>query len=492
MELRFDYKNVKVNELRSLSKGDLIHSVMKLANKIVSLESMVIELQNQIDGKKVSDVNLAANQPSSKMPEFAKNTGKKSVKKSRKKKRGKRKGSGNRPKPEPSQTNHHPLDFCPDCATPLFNQPVIETTARIVEDIPKPPKATVVSEEVCEKKWCPGCKGVVASSTEAALPKSNIGLNTLILVAYLWTISAISLPGIQRYLQQFFSMSISTSGLSKMMIRLSEILSPIRDEILEDVKSGWVIFADETGWSVKGRLHWLWAFANPRSAFYWVDRGRGSPVVEAILGNIFSGVLVTDAWCAYHKIICLKQTCMAHLFRKIRKFYEAYPHLRSLMKFKRRLGRIIQDGVKLQTLKAELSTEVFERRLGFLKVRLEELLSWQNPNPILAEIIAKVARQKEHILTFVEHAGVPTTNNYCEYIIKKGVLKRKVSGGSMSESGANAFSILISIAQTCHLRKLSFRGFLKQSLLQYIRTGTPMLLSEYETQMNQIPIKVAA
>ena len=277
-----------------------------------------------------------------------------------------------------------------------------------------------------------------------------------------------------------------------MMIRLSDILSPIRDEILEDVKGGWVIFADETGWSIKGTLHWLWAFANARSAFYWVDRGRGSPVVEAILGNIFSGVLVTDAWCAYHKITCLKQTCMAHLFRKIRKFYEAYPHLRSLVRFKKKLWRIIQDGVNLQALKSELSAEVFDRRLGLLKARLEELLSWQNPNPILADIIAKVARQKEHILTFVEHAGVPTTNNYGEYVIKKGVLKRKVSGGSMSESGANAFCVLVSIALTCQLRNLSFRDFLKQSLLQYIRTGVPMLLSEYETRMNQTLIKVAA
>ena len=46
-------------------------------------------------------------------------------------------------------------------------------------------------------------------------------------------------------------------------------------------------------------------------------------------------------------------------------------------------------------------------------------------------------------------------------IIKKGILKRKVSGGSMSEEGVRAYAILQSISQTCHLRKLSFLKFLK-------------------------------
>ena len=43
-----------------------------------------------------------------------------------------------------------------------------------------------------------------------------------------------------------------------MMIRLGNILAPIHEEILNDVKGGSIIFADETGWRVKGILWWLW------------------------------------------------------------------------------------------------------------------------------------------------------------------------------------------------------------------------------------------
>jgi hypothetical protein len=73
-----------------------------------------------------------------------------------------------------------------------------------------------------------------------------------------------------------------------------------------------------------------------------------------------------------------------------------------------------------------------------LQQKLAELLKWKNPNSILQDVIKKVRRQKEHLLTFVEHEGATHHNNYGEYIIKKRVVKRKMSGGSLSEQGARA------------------------------------------------------
>ncbi|MDP3706108.1 MAG: IS66 family transposase [Legionellaceae bacterium] len=431
-----------------------------------------------------ANINNTVNQPSSKQPEFNKDTGvDPNKKKKRKKKRTGRVGAGNRAKPAPDIVNQNPLIACPDCQTDLTAQPVVESQSRIVEDIPPIPEKTIVSEEIQERKWCPTCAKVVASVSEAALPRSDIGLRSLCLVAYLWVVSAISLPGIAAFLNSFFRLRVSTAGLSRMMIRLGNIMAPIHDEILNDVKGGSIIFADETGWRVKGVLWWLWIFANKRSAYYWPDRKRSGAVVAQLLGDLFSGVLVTDAWYAYMKIICAKQTCMAHILRKIRKFRDAYPEHYCIVQLHQKLRRILADGERLQLARKEIGEEVFMRRLALLKVRLQKLLDWPEPNDILKDIIAKVARQQPYILTFVEHEGVPNHNNYGEYIIKKGILKRKVSGGSMSEEGVTAYAVLQSIAQTCHLRGLSFTGFLTASLLHYIRTGIPLLLSQYELQI---------
>ena len=139
-----------------------------------------------------------------------------------------------------------------------------------------------------------------------------------------------------------------------------------------------------------------------------------------------------------------------------------------------------------------MGEEAFQRRLRLLKKRLCELLAWQNPNPVLQELIEKVRRQEPYILTFVEYPNAPSHNNYAEYIIKKGILKRKVSGGSRSEKGARAYACLQSIAQTCHLRNISFHHFLKTTLIHYLRTGNPMSLAEYEAQFHQQEWKLAA
>ena len=294
---------------------------------------------------------------------------------------------------------------------------------RIVEDINPPQAKTTVYKEVEQTKWCPGCKKMVCSKSERALPGSDIGLNATIEIAYLWVMSALPLAKIQALFKSFKALTISTAGISRMMIRLSGLLQPVYEEILADVKHGAQIWADETGWRVKGKLWWLWIFANQRSAFYWAEQCRGSPVVERILGTFFWGVLIVDGWGAYNQIVCAKQTCMAHIFRKIRAFIDAYPAYRSIMAFYLKLRRIIKDGEKLQKVRQDLDEAVFQRRLKALHRRLDELLKWKKPNVILEEVIKKVRRQRQHILTFVEHDGVSSHNNYGEYIIKKGVLK---------------------------------------------------------------------
>jgi hypothetical protein len=173
---------------------------------------------------------------------------------------------------------------------------------------------------------------------------------------------------------------------------------------------------------------------------------------------------------------------MAHIFRKVRKFRDAYPQYWSLVSFYRRLRRIVQDGERLKNRRSELGEERFAHRVQLLEQRLEELLAWNNPNAVLKAVLDKVRRQKDYILTFVRYPGVPKHNNFGEYIIKRGILKRKMSGGSTSAEGALAYARLQSVAMTCQLRGLSFRDYLWQTLQHYLKTGKVLLLAEYERQ----------
>lgn len=169
-------------------------------------------------------------------------------------------------------------------------------------------------------------------------------------------------------------------------------------------------------------------------------------------------------------------------FRKIRKFRDTYPQYWSLVYFYRRLRRLLQDGEWLKVQRNVLGEEAFERRLQLLSERLDRVLAWKNPNAVLKTVLEIVSRQKDYILTFVRYPGVPKTNNFGEFIVKRGILNRKVSGGSTSAGGAMAYARIQSVAMTCQLRGFSFHDYLLQCLRHCIKSGNVLLLAAYERQ----------
>lgn len=476
-----------INSLRdnyqSLSEK---HDKLTVAHKELEKENALLKAAQA--KQKIHEVNKTTNQPTSKQPEWEEkgvgNDGK-----GKRKGRGKkgRKGAGNKLKGRPvTRSEYSEIEKCKICGRDLSKRQALESTnSRIIEDIPELPLALEVIEVVQEKKYCPDCKKVNTASSDLALPGSDFGLNTTIVVAYYWIASCLSFPRISDCLNIFFGQKVSTSGLSNHVIRVSKIMKAVYDEILEDIKVSAISYADETGWRVQGKNWWMWVFGTQHSAYYTIDKSRGKDVVRRILGEIFTGVLVVDGWGAYLSLNCLQQSCMAHLLRKIRKLYVAFPKLKSVFKFYIKFRKILRDGERLQKQQEKLGEIVFKRRLKKLHDRLNELLKWRNPNDILKDVIKKVKRQQPRILTFVEHEGVPCHNNYGEYLIRIGVLKRKISFGSKSAKGAEAYAVLLSICTTCKLRNISFVDFMKSSLRHYIQNGKPLLLKEYTaTQSN--------
>lgn len=484
-----------IQVLLSCSKQKLIEAIQTLRELYYELEKEnralkeeITKLQEELTKNRIKLVNKNANKPSSKQAEWeAKGVGN-DGKGKRGKGRGKRprKGAGNQKKDkEPTREEKATVTYCDLCGKDLRDkEPLESSNDRIIEDIPDPSFETEIILAKQEKKYCDDCKEVITARSELALPKSDIGLNSTILICYLWVAICVPFTKIASYLKTFHGLKITTSGLSKQVIRISIIMKEVYTEILQDIKIGVTLHADETGWRVKGKNWWLWVFGTKDTAYFTIDKSRGSKVVRRVLGTIFLGVLVVDGWRAYLSLICEQQSCMAHLLRKIRKFRAAFPHLIGIAKFYIKLRRIIRDGERLQRDRDTLLEVVFYRRLDKLKKRLQELVEWPNPDRVLQEIIDKVKRQQPRILTFVENPGVPCHNNYGEYLIRLGVLKRKISGGSLSSKGADAYAILLSIYVTCRLRGISFPRFMKASLQHYIRMGKPMSLKAYEYNLN--------
>lgn len=471
-------------------KAKLVQSLIELRDKYLQsqsrvnqLEKQITELKEKLEQDQIKATNKQVNKPSSKQAEWEKGSSKDKDKKKRKRPNRKpRKGAGNRPKNQiPSSEQKAVVNTCDLCGKDLSTQPPLESTnERIIEDIIAPPEETVVTLVTQQKKYCADCQQVTTAKSDLALPRADMGLNATVLVCYLWVALCLPYTKISEYLKTFYKLSVSTSGLSRHVIRVAAIMKEVHAEILKDIKQGAILHADETGWRVRGRNWWLWVFGTPDTAYFTVDKTRGSAVVRRVLGEIFFGVLVVDGWSAYMYLLCEQQSCLSHLFRKVRKFRDAFPHLTDVVKFYLKFRRIIRDGEKLQQNRDQLGELVFQRRLKRLNKRLANLLLWPEPGEVLKEIIKKVQRQQPRILTFVEHPDVPFHNNYAEYLIRIGVLKRKISGGSVSAEGAESYAILLSIYVTCKLRAISFPKYLKESMIQYIKTGKPLSLKAYQ------------
>jgi len=491
--------------IKNLSKSKLVSMIYVLRKQYVRLAKENEELKEKISQieaenellknnelkEQVKKVNKESNQPSSKQPEWEqKGVGNDGLDK--KKGRGKkgRKGAGNKPKTKATTKEEKvSVEQCGHCGTDLTGKSALESTnTRIIDDIPCMPIEAEVIKVILEKKYCTNCKKVTTAKTDMALKNSDIGMNTTVHLIYMWISMCLPFTRIAAYFNSIFSQRISTAGLCSHMIRVSKIMKPVYDEISEDVRNSSILHADETGWRVAGKNWWLWVFGNHDSAIYTIDKSRGKDVVQRILGQFFNGIIIVDGWNAYLHLTCEQQSCMAHLLRKIRKLHHAFPKLRSVFTFYVKFRKILKDGERLQSKRDEIEDFVFKRRLKLLHQRLDKLLIWSNPNDVLALVIKQVKRQRPRILTFVEHAGVPCHNNFGEYLIRIGVLKRKVSYGSKSPDGAEAYATLLSIYTTCKLRDISFLDFMKQSLQHFSRTQKPMLIQVYVSMNKQIPL----
>ncbi len=60
----------------------------------------------------------------------------------------------------------------------------------------------------------------------------------------------------------------------------------------------------------------------------------------------------------------------------------------------------------------------------------------------------RLAKYREKLTPFLHHADLDGTNNAAERALRPAVVMRKITGGSRSESGARAWSILASVMRT--------------------------------------------
>jgi len=82
----------------------------------------------------------------------------------------------------------------------------------------------------------------------------------------------------------------------------------------------------------------------------------------------------------------------------------------------------------------------------------------------LDELLARLARRKGELLRVLERPEIPLHTNASENDLRACVIKRKISGGTMSADGRVARDVMLGLSKTCRKLGLSFFTYLGDRL----------------------------
>lgn len=432
----------------------------------------LLELRKQLaEAQEKLNPSTHPSTPSGMVPPYLKPSPKDKRRGRGKKKPGAQAGHQGQRRKKPDRVDRqqdHRADNCPDCGGKLRR--CAETRIRYTEDIAD--THPEVTEHTIHRDWCPHCRKKVEPIVSSALPGSNLGNSVLVLSAWLHYALGNTLSQIVEVFNFHLQMQISQGGLVAMWQRLQGILYEWYEQIQREALQSALLHADETGWRVDGKTHWLWCFGNDQLTYYMIDRSRGSPALQKFFIQEFEGTLVTDFWGAYNAVsTTLRQTCLVHLLRELEQTEKYKSPGAKWEPFAKKLRRLLGDAIRLWKAKTELTADTYASRRERLEKRLEILIETDWDNQHARRLIKRLRRHREDLLTFLHQDNVPFENNHAERSIRPAVIIRKNSYGNRSEKGVDCQAVLMSVLRTLKQRGHDPIRTVVQAIEQYLATG---------------------
>jgi len=384
--------------------------------------------------------------PSGMIPPYLKPPGQK-----RKSKPGRKpghEGARRRPPLHVDRQETHTLERCPDCGGPV-SKPSRKPRRRYVEDLEA--SRPVTTEHHIHTHWCPCCKKNVEPVVTDALPGATIGNRAAVMSSWFHYGLGNTVSQVAAVLNNVFHFQVSEGGLVQIWRRLADLLEPWYEQIASQANDSAVLHADETGWRVNGKNHWLWCFTHSDLTYYLIDESRGANVLLEFLGETFGGTLISDFLGVYDKILAKRrQVCLAHLLRELKKVSLSDPDDEWTV-FAEQLKRLLRDALRLARRSDRDAPDYAAKRERIHK-RLDRLCDGIYENANAARLVRRLIKYREALFSFLDDPAVPPDNNRAEREIRPAVIARKNSFHNMSHAGARTQAILMSVYRTLKLR----------------------------------------
>lgn len=364
------------------------------------------------------------------------------------------------------------LETCPECGEALDG---VEGRAleQTVIEVPVVVPRVVRLRTYCYE--CPHCEHTVRSHHPLQVSKAtgaagtHLGPRALAIATALNKDFKLPVRKSCQILERGFGVSLSPGGLSQAVARVGQRLEGEYQQALEHVRQSEVVYTDETGWWLNGPGYTLWVFTTQDTTYYRIVNQRTRAMGRSILGEDFAGVLVSDCLSIYDDLNPVQQKCYAHHLKAVSNALKT-PEAKGSA-YLLEVRALLHSAQLLKRWMKTLPPAQIQQARQQLETRFEQLLRHPRGHPDDPQrqqeekVRQRLAKQQDHLFTFLDYDGVEATNNRAERQLRPAVISRKISCGNKTEQGANTWAILASLAATATQRGESFIDQVAQAMV---------------------------
>lgn len=342
--------------------------------------------------------------------------------------------------PQPDETENMEPNYCRECGRELSDIDGVEEYREECVGVRITP---VVKRLRFLNKTCTcGC----CNRVEYTRRKNPVYLSSEIraLVVYLNIVMCMPYNRIKSFLHDVMSIDISEGSIRNFTEDAGDKADAICERIASELVKSPVAGADESGFYVNGKLNWAWILQNPKLTLTWIAKGRGAKEMDDRFGKdaLENTVLTTDRHSAYFSMkVKGHQICIAHLLRNLNYLNE----LDKNQNWSSRLQELLRKAVHWRNTNPETAADTSIWMESLDKLLNENLDKFKKPFRQLRNSLRKL---KDHVFHFLKDPRVPSHNNASEGGIRILKVKQKRSGGFRSQTGAEDFMAIHSVADT--------------------------------------------
>jgi transposase len=373
-------------------------------------------------------------------------------------------------------------DLCGGCQEPLWGDDPTPFRHQVI-DIP--PIQPVVTEYQWHQLVCPACGETTRAPWPEGVPSGTYGPRVHATVALCTGSYRLSKRTTQQVMDDLFGVPMSVGTISQSEKLTTEVLAEPVEEARASVPEQPVAHLDETSWREEGKRAWLWVAVTSLLTVFVVRLSRGGQVARELLGEGFSGILVTDRYSAYNWYpVRWRQLCGSHLLRD----FEA---IRGRGGASEEIGdALLAQAHQMFTWwhrvrEGALARSTFRSYMTPLRREVERLLEAGSQCGVAKTegMCREILKRREALWTFVQVEGVEPTNNTAERSIRPGVQWRKGSFGTQSEAGSRYVERIMTVVATLKQQNRNVLDYLTAAHEAALRgEAAPSLLPSSDQQ----------